>query len=700
MPLQRRREDYTVGWVCALSIELAAAREMLDEEHAPLNQDPHDGNTYSFGSIAGHNVVISCLPAGRTGNNSAVAVAMQMKNTFEGIRFGLMVGIGGGVPSAEADIRLGDVVVSQPNGIYGGVVQYDSGKATLSGFERTGSLNSPPAILLSALSVVKANEHSKRSKVAEHIAKFQRIPGFRRDKAGADILFMATYDHEDKRPTCDKCKKERQEVRKARDSDEEVVIHYGTIASGNQVIKSAAERDSISAKLDGVLCFEMEAAGLLNSFPCLVIRGISDYADSHKNNQWQAYAAATAAAYGKEVLSVIPPANVEKACTVEETVQDASKRFCITALSRKTEQIDLFICGPDGRVYTLWWLQDPGWIHQILGLQNTGWSSTSQNLDGDFAPRAKITAVSRVAEKLDIFACDIYGKISTRWWHVPEIPIISSFKWSRWSSWEQVWEGFYGNAEVAVISRGEDVLDLFCQSEDGHINALQWINGRGWSNGTYGESLPKDTHSFPDRAHITVITRTQQDMNIFVCDADGNVKTLGWNGDSGWTDWESLGQQFSNKTEISAVAPNADTIEIFARKLNGQAYTTNWTVSSGWKRAWDPIPLRAGISAESKVTVIKPSPETLQLFVRGSDGSIHTCRRSGLQAEWCTSEPVGTQKFLGSVDVAAVTRTDSNVTDLFVSNSQGSGVTVWWTRGRKSNWEEWRTLELSPVFNR
>ncbi|KAL3444390.1 hypothetical protein BJX65DRAFT_310973 [Aspergillus insuetus] len=46
----------------------------------------------------------------------------------------------------------------------------------------------------------------------------------------------------------------------------------------------------------------MEAAGLMNTYPCLVIRGICDYADSHKNKAWQGYAAATAAAFAKELL--------------------------------------------------------------------------------------------------------------------------------------------------------------------------------------------------------------------------------------------------------------------------------------------------------------------------------------------------------------------------------------------------------------
>jgi nucleoside phosphorylase len=103
-----------------------------------------------------------------------------------------------------------------------------------------------------------------------------------------------------------------------------VVVHYGTIASGNQVMRSAAERDKVSAELGGVLCFEMEAAGLMNSFPCLVIRGICDYADSHKNKRWQPYAAGTASAYVKEVLSVIPAAEVAKSRTMEETIRETS----------------------------------------------------------------------------------------------------------------------------------------------------------------------------------------------------------------------------------------------------------------------------------------------------------------------------------------------------------------------------------------
>ncbi|RYP49955.1 hypothetical protein DL769_011016 [Monosporascus sp. CRB-8-3] len=320
MSRRLNREDYTVGWICALPVELAAAQEMLDEEHKDLERDikDNDENLYCLGSIAGHNVVIVSLPAGRIANNSAAAVVAQARAAFKGIRFWLMVGIGGGVPSAKDDVRLGDVVVSQPHGTSGGVIQYDLGKATPSGFERTGSLNSPPQILLNALTRVQANEFRSRSKLSEHISKLDHISKFRRANAGPDVLFEAAYDHNGGE-TCDLCHTNRQKSRQPRESNG-VVVYYGTIASGNQVMRDGRTRDRVSRDLGGILCFEMEAAGLMNSFPCLVIRGICDYADSHKTKRWQPYAAATASAYGKVLLSTIPAAEVAKQGSMDDAM--------------------------------------------------------------------------------------------------------------------------------------------------------------------------------------------------------------------------------------------------------------------------------------------------------------------------------------------------------------------------------------------
>ncbi|KAL3452342.1 hypothetical protein BJX65DRAFT_303177 [Aspergillus insuetus] len=88
--------------------------------------------------------------------------------------------------------------------------------------------------------------------------------------------------------------------------DENVAIFFGTIASGNQVIKDGHTRDKINNALEGVLCFEMEAAGVVNLLPCLVVRGICDYADSHKNKAFQPFAASAAATVAREILIYFP----------------------------------------------------------------------------------------------------------------------------------------------------------------------------------------------------------------------------------------------------------------------------------------------------------------------------------------------------------------------------------------------------------
>lgn len=171
---------YTIGWICALPIELAAAVKMLDEEHPRLPQDPKDDNSYRFGRIGNHNIVIGCLPHGRFGLVFAASVALQMKNSFDNLRIGLMVGIGGGAPNEETDIRLGDIVVSSPTGQHGGVVQYDLGKTRPNGkVERTGSLNSPPNALLHVLTGMIAAQELGELQIITHLSKLaDELPAY------------------------------------------------------------------------------------------------------------------------------------------------------------------------------------------------------------------------------------------------------------------------------------------------------------------------------------------------------------------------------------------------------------------------------------------------------------------------------------------------------------------------------------------
>ena len=120
----------------------------LDERHNPLLQDAHDHNSYTLGRIGVHNVTIACLPSGVTGITSAAIVASHIRSTFFSIRFGLMVGVGSGAPSAKNGIQLGDVVINKPDGTSRGVIQYNFGETVQEGrFVRTGSLNRPHLML-------------------------------------------------------------------------------------------------------------------------------------------------------------------------------------------------------------------------------------------------------------------------------------------------------------------------------------------------------------------------------------------------------------------------------------------------------------------------------------------------------------------------------------------------------------------------
>jgi nucleoside phosphorylase len=322
---------YTVGWICALDIERAAAVAFLDERHLePKHVAVHDQNNYTLGRVGKHNVVIAVMPGGEYGTSSAASVARDMLNSFPGIIIGLMVGIGGGAPSKKHDIRLGDVVVGYPSNAQGGVFQYDFGKTIQDqSFQSTGFLNQSPTILRTAVNGLKSDYmlsgHRIQENIGDILQKYPRLyNNFSRPTPDSDVLFRSSFVH----PTNndDSCpqlcgndplnKIDRPDRDEAQDNP---TIHYGTIASANQLMKDATVRDRLVAER-GVLCFEMEAAGLMNHFPCLVIRGICDYSDSHKNKRWQGYAAMTAVAYAKDLLCRIPPNQVENETKIFDVI--------------------------------------------------------------------------------------------------------------------------------------------------------------------------------------------------------------------------------------------------------------------------------------------------------------------------------------------------------------------------------------------
>ncbi|KAJ3532443.1 hypothetical protein NM208_g8432 [Fusarium decemcellulare] len=340
--------DYTVGWICAIVTEYVAAQAFLDEQHeGPEFVSVNDNNDYTLGKVGKHNVVIAVLPHGEYGLSSAASVARDMLHSFPNVRVGLMVGIGGGAPSSKHDIHLGDVVVSASSKGTG-VLQYDFGK-TIQGqvFQETGFLNQPPSILRAAVNGLMAQYEREGHRLDENINEvLEKKPRlqkkYKRPEPNTDRLYRPGVLHpvnNNDSGCAITCGDDPSVlvVRPQRTKDRDnPTIHYGRIASANRLMKDALVRDEFATKKD-VLCFEMEAAGLMNHFACLVIRGICDYSDSHKNKEWQGYAAMAASAYAKDLLCRVAPNRVEAMNKISEAISDLKNEVSNT--SRKADRI-------------------------------------------------------------------------------------------------------------------------------------------------------------------------------------------------------------------------------------------------------------------------------------------------------------------------------------------------------------------------
>jgi nucleoside phosphorylase len=319
--------DYHVAWICPVAdLELLPARLMLDEEYSTPPYDTHyDENTYVCGSINGHAVVVATCPQGQTGNVNAGRLTGPMFKTFPNIRMAVLVGIGGGIPRPNPsedpleDVHLGDVVVGWPGDGKPACVYHDRGKFKVDEqFEIVGTMQDPDWRLTSALSILVSDYEMGTTTFDDQLARLRRhkrkarfaYPGLEHDK-----LYKAAYCHASEyRSKCTACDQNEliQRPQRTEEDQQTLVFHQGRIATGNAVIQDGKERDKISAQCNGALCVEMEAAGVDVNRRCLVIRGISDYADSHKNDMWRSYAAGNAAAFTRELLCRVQPATVKE----------------------------------------------------------------------------------------------------------------------------------------------------------------------------------------------------------------------------------------------------------------------------------------------------------------------------------------------------------------------------------------------------
>jgi nucleoside phosphorylase len=306
------RANFEIAVICALPIEADAVDALFDhhwdDDGPPYDKAAGDPNAYSTGAIDRHNAVLAHMPG--MGKASAAAVAANCRASFPNIKLALVVGVCGVVPfrpgnNEAAETVLGDVIVSD------GVIQYDLGRRLPEKFvlkdtlqDALGRPNAEIRALLAKLRGIRGRR-TLQGKMAGYMEVLRGEPELAAIYPGAaqDRLFQATYRHVADGMSCEECACDGELVPRARlqQGDGRPEVHFGLIASGDTVMKSGEDRDAI-ARQAGVIGFEMEGAGVWDSFPCVVIKGACDYADSHKNKVWQRYAAATAASCMKAFL--------------------------------------------------------------------------------------------------------------------------------------------------------------------------------------------------------------------------------------------------------------------------------------------------------------------------------------------------------------------------------------------------------------
>ncbi|KAL4909682.1 nucleoside phosphorylase domain-containing protein [Aspergillus multicolor] len=323
--MQPEPHGFEFAIICALPREFDAVEALLDERYSSLNTLRHhgDSNYYTTGRMGVSNVVLVCLLD--MGKASGAGAAASLRSSFPSIRLTLLVGICGGVPfptgTAGTELILGDAIISHQ------VAKFDYGRQYPDRFERRGvvkeTLDRSNGPVLSLLAGLPTREMRSRlcGLLARHLAALQKDPLWVYPGVDNDRLFPASCEHNSPvepgaATDCESvgCMGPPIPRNRLSGSDPQPWIHLGPIASGDVVMKSASHRDRL-AREENVIGFEMEGAGVCEVLSSLVIKGVCDYADSHKNKKWQDYAAASGAACAKALLECLTHISYQE-CTL------------------------------------------------------------------------------------------------------------------------------------------------------------------------------------------------------------------------------------------------------------------------------------------------------------------------------------------------------------------------------------------------
>ena len=284
----------------------------------------------------------------------------------------------------------------------------------------------------------------------------------------------------------------------------------------------------------------------------------------------------------------------------------------VAAVARKPGNIDLFITGNDGRVYTSWWVGGSDW---------SGLNDRWRNIGGIFPPGAPLSAVARTPDNLDVFVSGNDGRVYTSWWS-------AGHDWSGLNDrWRNIGGFFPRGAPVAAVARTPNNLDLFITGNDGRVYTSWWVRGSDWSG--LNNRWRNIGGIFPAGAPLSAVARTSNNLDVFVTGNDGRVYTSWWVGGRDWSGlndrWRNIGGIFPVGAPVTAVSRTPTNLDLFIAGNDGRVYTSWWTGSNDWSglnNRWRNI---GGVFPPGRrVAAIARKPGQLDLFINGNDGRIYT----------------------------------------------------------------------------
>ncbi|KAI9771955.1 MAG: hypothetical protein M1839_002588 [Geoglossum umbratile] len=344
----------------------------------------------------------------------------------------------------------------------------------------------------------------------------------------------------------------------------------------------------------------------------------------------------------------------------------------ISAVARRPDVIDLFMVANNKKVYTSWWTGSGGWS----GFDDS-WEAIG---GGDFPPTAKVAAVARQREIIDLFCVGNDGKVYTNWW-------TKDGGWAFTAGWQSIGGSFPKEAEVTAVARSKDNLDLFICGGNGQVYTAFWADGGPNWPGPNDSWFPISLFdSFPAANKVSAVARSKDHLDLFICSTDGQVHWATWSSTSPWSGFTGaftkLGGGVSPGTfpanaTVAAVSRREDVIDLFVCGADGRVYTSWYTSGGGWltpANPWKKIGGRNEFSPGYPLVALARQPEILDLFVCGTDGHVYT-------SWWAGADPWSGEgdnwrdlegRFQGGVAarIAAVARTQANI-DIVGSNFNG-----------------------------